>query len=101
MTVWFVGLPELAFTLDRAPYAALASRIQIRLKLSPIIELERFHALVAHALKEAGCRHNLLADTGLELLRQASQGRPRVAGTLLRHALRLACEKGRITCLTI
>jgi len=94
MTVWLVGLPELAFTLDRAPYAALASRIQVKLKLNPVLERERFYALVTHALKEAGSQHNLLADTGLELLRQGSQGRPRVAGTLLRHTLRIDCEKG-------
>lgn len=95
MTVWLVGLPELAFTLDRAPYAALSSRVQVRLKLNAIMKRERFHGLVAHALREAGSQHNLLADTGMELLRQASQGRPRAAGTLLRHALRIACERGQ------
>jgi MSHA biogenesis protein MshM len=94
MTVWLVGLPELAFTLERAPQAALASRIQVRLKLDPILERDRFHALIRHALKDAGSAHNLLADTGMEMLRQASQGRPRQAGTLIRHALRLACLKG-------
>ena len=94
MTVWLVGLPELAFTLDRAPYAALSSRIQVRLRLDPVLERERFAALVQHALKEAGCSQTLLADSGLELLRQASQGRPRTAGVMLRHALRLAVARG-------
>jgi type II secretory pathway predicted ATPase ExeA len=94
MTVWLVGLPELAFTLDRAPYAALSSRIQVRLRLDPVLERERFAALVQHALQEAGCGQTLLADSGLELLRQASQGRPRTAGVMLRHALRLAVARG-------
>jgi len=38
MTVWLVGHPMLAHKLDRAPYAALASRIQARVQLQPIIE---------------------------------------------------------------
>jgi len=87
-------LPELAFTLNRAPYSALASRIQVRLTLDPVLQRDRFHALIQHALKEAGSHHNLLADTAIELLCQASQGRPRLAGSLLCHAMRLACEKG-------
>jgi len=36
----------------------------------------------------------LLSDSGLELLRQASQGKPRQAGQLLKTALRLAADKG-------
>lgn len=95
MTVWLVGLPELAFTLERAHYAALASRIQVRLTLDPVLQRERFHSLVQHALKESGSHCNLLADTAIESLRQASQGRPRMAGTILSHAMRLACEKGQ------
>ena len=94
MSVWLVGLPDLAYTLDRAPNAALASRIQVRLRLDPVLERERFAALVKHALETAGCRQTLLADSALELLRQASQGRPRKAGMILRHALRLAVPRG-------
>jgi len=93
MSIWLVGLPSLAYTLDRAPYAALASRIQVRLKLEPIQSRERFAALIEHALKAAGCQQQLISDSGLEYLRQASQGSPRRAGTLLRHALRLAVLK--------
>lgn len=66
MTVWLVGHPSLAMTLDRVPYAALASRIQARVQLEPIIERERFTTLVEHALKSAGCTHTLLADPGME-----------------------------------
>ncbi|WP_186405649.1 ExeA family protein, partial [Candidatus Accumulibacter aalborgensis] len=57
ITVWFVGHPVLAQTLERAPYAALAGRIQARVQMRPVIERERFAQLIAHALKSAGCSH--------------------------------------------
>jgi len=94
MTVWLVGHPALTRTLDRAPYAALASRIQARVQLKPIIERERFTQLIEHALKQAGCTHTLLADSGMELLRQASQGLPRHAGRILKTAMQMAVPKG-------
>ena len=94
ITVWLVGHPSLAQTLERAPYAALASRLQARVQMKPILERERFGQLLQHALKSAGCQHTLLADSGLEILRQASKGLPRQAGRLLRTAMRLAVPKG-------
>ncbi len=94
ITVWLVGHPALAHTLERAPYAALHSRIQVRVHLQPIVERERFHLLIGYALKTAGCQHTLLADSGMELLRQASKGLPRQAGRILRTAMRLAVPKG-------
>jgi type II secretory pathway predicted ATPase ExeA len=94
MTVWLVGHPLLARTLDRAPYTALASRIQARVQLNPIIERERFQALINHALKSAGCSHTLLADSGMELLRQASLGLPRHAGRILKTTMQMAVPKG-------
>ena len=94
ITVWLLAHPALEQTLDRAPYAALASRIQVRLRLKPVIERERFHSLVAHAFKQAGAQHTLLSDSGLELLRQASRGLPRYAGRILKTSLQLAVPKG-------
>ena len=94
MTLSLVGHPMLAQALQRAPYAALHSRIQVHLQLKPVLERERFALLIAHALKTAGCQHNLLADTGLEILRQASKGLPRQAGRILCTAMRLATPKG-------
>jgi MSHA biogenesis protein MshM len=64
MVVWLLGHPSLDQTLDRAPYAALASQ------------------------------HTLLSDSGLELLRQASRGLPRYAGRILKTSLQLAVPKG-------
>jgi type II secretory pathway predicted ATPase ExeA len=93
ITVWLVGHPALAQTLQRAPYAALHSRLQAQVQLKPMIERERFGALIQHALKTAGCQHTLLADSGIELLRQASRGLPRQAGRILRTAMRLAVPR--------
>lgn len=94
ISVWLVGHPVLAQLLERAPYAALNGRIQARVHLKPILERERFAKLIHHALSSAGCKQTLMADTGLELLRQASQGIPRTAGTILRTAMRLAAARG-------
>jgi type II secretory pathway predicted ATPase ExeA len=94
ITVWLVGHPALAQTLERAPYAALHSRIQVRVALKPVVERERFTQLIQHALKTAGCQHTMMADSAMETLRQASKGLPRQAGRLLCTAMRLAMHKG-------
>lgn len=94
LTIWLIGHPVLAQTLERAPYAALHSRIQVRIQLRPVLERERFAALISHAMKTAGCSHTLIADSGMEILRQASKGLPRQAGRILTNALRLAVPRG-------
>ncbi len=94
MVVWLLGHPGLARTLDRAPYAALASRIQVRLQLKPIIERERFGGLIEHAFQQVGAQHTLLSESGVELLRQASQGLPRQAGRILKTSMQLAVPRG-------
>lgn len=93
MTIWFVGHPHLAQVLDRVPHAALASRLHVRLQLKPISERERFAALISHAFKNAGAAHALLSESGVELLRQASQGLPRQAARILRAAMQLAASR--------
>lgn len=90
MTVWFIGHPQLATTLSRAPYAALNSRIHVRLKLEPMLDRECFSKLIHHALQQAGCQQTLLSDSGLEILLQAAQGKPRHAGAILQTAMKLA-----------
>ncbi len=94
VTVWLVGLPRLDYTINRAPNAALASRIHVRVHLAPMQDHSTFQALIAHAFKAVGCNQSLLSDSGIELLRQASQGKPRQAGQILKAALRLAVPKG-------
>jgi type II secretory pathway predicted ATPase ExeA len=94
LTVWLVGHPALAQLLERAPYVALNGRLRARVHLAPILERERFAKLVAHGLQSAGCKHTLLADSGLEILRQASRGNPRQASRILNTALHLAVPRG-------
>lgn len=93
MTVWFVGHPILNSIMNRTTNTALASRIQVRHQLLPVIERERFGQLIAHAFAEAGCQVNLLSDSGVELLRVASLGRPRLAHHILVRALELAVKR--------
>ena len=94
ITVWLVGHPSLASLLNRAPYAALASRIQVRVHLEPPIERERFRQLVTFAFEQAGVQQVMLSDSAMELLRQAARGIPRPAGNLLKRALQIAAAKG-------
>lgn len=93
ISIWLVGHPILAQTLARAPYAALHSRIQVQVHLQPMMERERFAALITHGLKAAGCQHPLLTDSGMELLRHTSRGFPRQAGLILQTAMRLAVPR--------
>lgn len=93
MTVWLVGHPQLSHTVDRAAHAALAGRLHVRVQLAPICERERFAALIQHAFKSAGATQTLISDSGLELLRQASQGLARQAGRILRSSLQIAANK--------
>ena len=67
---------------------------RVRVRLNAVLERERFALLIAHALKSAGCQQTLMADSGLEILRQASKGLPRQAGRILCTAMRLAVPKG-------
>lgn len=94
MTVWLLGHPSLVKLLDRALYEPMTSRIQVRAHLDPIDQRDRFQALIEHALKEAGCHQRLISDSAMEMLRQASGGKPRQAGQILRAAMKLAVPKG-------
>lgn len=94
MTVWFVGHPALAQLFSRPHFAALASRTHLRMHFVPVMERGRFASLIRHGLETAGCKQTLLSDSGLELLRQGSQGIPRKAGLIMKTAMRLAVPKG-------
>jgi len=94
MTVWFVGHPVLTQILNRAPYSALRSRIQVHIQLKPVLERERFAQLVEHELKGAGCKSKIMSESGMEILRNASKGLPRLAGSMLCNSMRLAMAKG-------
>jgi len=93
MTVWLAGHPALAREIDRPANAALTSRIQARYELKPILDREAFKQFLSHGLSQAGCAHNLLSDSGVELLRLSSKGNPRQVHRILVTALRLATDK--------
>ena len=93
MTVWFLGHSQLETILNRASYAALSSRIQMKEKLEPVFEQERFSKLIEQGFKDAGATQQLISDPGIELLRMASKGKPRIASQLIQNALQLATEK--------
>ena len=57
------------------------------------MERERFVALLEHGFKEAGCHTQLVSKSGIEMLRQASQGRVRLVSIILKSAMHIATEK--------
>ncbi len=93
ITVWLVGHPELARTIDRPINIALASRIQARCTLISINDRDHFKQLLIHGLTEAGCDNTILSDSGIEILRMASKGNPRQVQRLLVTAMNLATDK--------
>ena len=94
MTIWLVGHPSLCQVLNKVIHSALASRISVRVALKPIAERERFHALIDHALKEAGSQINLLSESGIEMLRQASQGKPQTCKQNFANGLETRSQEG-------
>ncbi len=94
ITIWLVGHPCLRHVLGKVVHSALASRISARASLEPIMERERFHALIDYAMKEAGSQIKLLSESGIEMLRLASQGKARHASKILQSALRIGAKKG-------
>jgi len=93
ITVWLMGHPTLKRTLSLAVYEALTSRIQVRVEIKPYQDQASFAKLVDHGLKQVGCQHALMTDSGIERIRQASGGRPRHAGQIIVTAMRLAAMK--------
>jgi type II secretory pathway predicted ATPase ExeA len=93
MTLWLVGHPELARELNKPSNAALASRIQVRCELKPIVDREAFRALIQHGFSQAGLTSNILSDSGIELIRMASQGNPRKAHQVIVTSMRLAADQ--------
>jgi type II secretory pathway predicted ATPase ExeA len=94
LTLWLVGLPPLTRRLHMHQHAALATRIAAEVRLEPL-DRDTFAAAVDHALKAAGATQKILADPALEILFRASRGVLRIAGKLLRAALRIAHARGQ------
>ena len=93
ITVWLVGLTDLARIIDRAPFKALASRIQVRYELQPIMDREQFKQFICHGFAQAGCSHTMLSDSAIELIHMSSKGNPRQIHSIVVVALRLATDR--------
>lgn len=93
MTLWLVGHVELIRELNKPCYAALASRIQVRCELKPVLDRDAFKALIQHGFTQAGATVQLLSDSAIELIRMASQGNPRRAHQIITASLRLAADR--------
>lgn len=94
LSIWLVGHPELATTLRLSAYQALTSRIRARISLQTPADPSHFAAMLEHAFQTCGCHHNLIADTGVQLLYHASGAKPRQASQLIQTALQLAAQRG-------
>ncbi|MEY4719337.1 MAG: hypothetical protein RL563_1955 [Pseudomonadota bacterium] len=87
MTVWLVGHPSLAHTLIGWTYpGALSNAADRRTRAICGVDL-------ACANGDRLPAYTLLADSGMELLRIASQGLPRQAGRILKTAMQLAVPR--------
>jgi MSHA biogenesis protein MshM len=93
MTIWLVGHSELARTIDRAQFRALASRIQVRYELQPIADRDKFKQFIVHGFAQAGCTYSLLSDPAIELIYMSSNGNPRLVHVIVIAALRLATDR--------
>ena len=69
-----------------------ALRFETREARDKAVELTKDVQLATRE-EEAGCHDTLLSESGLELVRAASQGKPRWAHQLLVAALRMATDK--------
>jgi type II secretory pathway predicted ATPase ExeA len=93
MTVWLVGHPELVREIDKPMNYALASRLQVRFELKPILDRDEFKKFMTHGFETVGASVQLLSDSGIEVIRMASLGNPRQAHQIILTALRLATDQ--------
>ena len=92
LTLWLMGQTSLRRTLQMQQHLALAMRVSAHIHFEPLNDREAFAAVITGCLATVGGKRKLLADPALDLLFRSSRGVFRVAGKLLRSALRLAHE---------
>jgi type II secretory pathway predicted ATPase ExeA len=93
LTVWLVGQPALRKALARQEHAALATRVAAHVHFDPFLDKDAFVACILAALAAVGATEKIVADAALELLFRQSRGFLRVAGKILRAALRIAHDR--------
>ena len=92
LTLWLVGLPQIANRLKMRTHQALTTRIAAEVRLEPL-DRETFTSLIDFALKGAGSTQKLFAEPAIEQLFRTSRGVLREAARILRAALQLAHSK--------
>ena len=92
LTLWLIGQTSLRRTLQMQQHLALAMRVSAHIHFEPLNDHDAFATVIAGCLATVGGKRKLLADPALDLLFRSSRGVFRVAGKLLRSALRLAHE---------
>jgi MSHA biogenesis protein MshM len=70
ITVWFLGHPLLGRKANR--HTAFNSRIQVRYELQPINDKEQFKELILHGFTQAGSKHTIISDSGINILHMSS-----------------------------
>jgi MSHA biogenesis protein MshM len=93
LTVWLVGQPAIKKTLARQEHAALATRISAHVHFEPFHDKDSFVACIIASLAAVGATDKILAEPALDLLFRQCRGFLRVAGKLLRAALRIAHDR--------
>ena len=90
LTLWLIGQPGLQKTLAQQEHAALATRISARIHFDPFLDKDAFLVCILASLAAVGATNKILADAALDELFRQSRGFLRLAGKLLRAALRIA-----------
>lgn len=93
LSVFLVGLPELADRLALRRNRCLYSRLHWRLHIDPL-EPADTAAYIRHRLASAGCERELLTADALAILHEATAGSMRDIDRLAQAALRAAATAG-------
>jgi type II secretory pathway predicted ATPase ExeA len=92
MVVWLCGTTSLSRTLQSQHYISMNSRIRIWHTLSGIKDFDEFKIFIRDGFKEAGAEANIMTETGLSLLFQATQGRIRQVSHIILNALQKSAQ---------
>ena len=94
LTIWLVGDSKLSGTLGMAAYQHLYTRVRLKVHLEPL-NRDELSEYVESCLANAGCTHQVLADTALDAVFHLTRGVPRIAAKLLGISLRVAHKRNK------
>ncbi|MFB6371655.1 MAG: ExeA family protein [Bradymonadaceae bacterium] len=94
MSLVLIGLPQLADTLKLRRHRSLYSRIRHRIELEPMEPADTAD-YIQFRLEEAGFTGEIFARDAIELIHEASYGRPREIDRICQTALEVAAGNDR------